>query len=163
MKKKNHADENRRPGRIQKSEQPRAGKKLPQHVQILQGLRAGRPRRADAALENRGEHPVLQQSFELDTRAHQHPGAHNLEYTENQQHEAGQNRQHQQGRFATAGKHPVKDLQHVKRNHEHQQIEEKAEYSGRYQCGTTRNKRSTNVHAFCFHTSAPSLVGTRES
>ena len=130
MQEEDHGNEYRCPGCVQEREQPGAGEKLPNGVKILQRLGAGRPRRTQAALEDRGEYAILKQALELHTGAYQHPGAHDLQNTKYQQHEARDDGQHQQGRLAAARQYPVEHLQHVKGHHQHQQIEKEAEYRG---------------------------------
>ena len=52
--------------------------------------------------------------------------------------------QHQQRDFVAAAQHAVIDLQHVKRRHQHQQIDDRAEDADSTECALERQERLRN-------------------
>ena len=128
VKQEHQTNIQRHPGHIQQRKQTDTGDELAHAVNVIQRLRTGVSAstvyrtRKNRVMNCRSKH-----SIEADTCHNHDLRTHPLQSTEHHEKKHGDDGQHDQRGNAAGGKHPVINLQHIERGHQHQQIEEQTE------------------------------------
>ena len=127
MEGKTQSKKNRGPGHIEKRQHTLAGNKAAHLIRIPQG----RARPAIGVDQLHPRHAIKkgarQNAVKLQASTHEHARAHKFQHAIGDQKRDSDHCDHHKRHFVSACQHPIIDLEHVKRPHEHQQVHKKAE------------------------------------
>ena len=141
-----HAQEYRRPRRIEEGEGARAREEALDRLQIAHARRGPRPfGRRDRPRQDRPQHARIELGLQPCAGPRKHPAARVIENAHHQEEEGHDADEREQRRLRARGQHPVVDLEHEERPGQHQDVHEDAEEAHGYEEAPALRKRRPDL------------------